>query len=233
VNHNFICYSSVEAREFSARLATALAFGSPPITVWLDRWGEMRPGYDWDDQLVEAIRTCASLIFVMTPDSVASTSVCKNEWTRALKYKKPVIPVLLDRQAELPFRLDLREYIDFTSSFDAGLARLRTHLAWLSSPAGKLKELNHRLADAQRDLRRASCVWRRTSPNSAVRLTSCRQLWTMRRARPKLSRNAFPRVSKASGNPPEALREGERASLSILPRPRLRPTSRTATSKSG
>jgi tetratricopeptide (TPR) repeat protein len=156
VNHHFICYSSAEAGQFSARLATALSSGSPPFPVWLDQWGEIRPGYDWDDQLAEAIRSCASLIFVMTPDSVASNSVCKNEWTRALKYKKPVIPLLLDRAAELPFRLDPRERVDFTTSFDDGLARLRAHLEWLSSPTGLLTELNYRLADAQRDLRRAT-----------------------------------------------------------------------------
>ena len=48
------------------------------------------------------------------------------------------------------------QYIDFTGSFEAGMARLRNHLQWLSSPAGALQAMKDRLADAQRDLRRAT-----------------------------------------------------------------------------
>src|SRR5262249_29154990 len=97
-----------------------------------------------------------SLLFVLTPDSVADTSVCKNEWTQALRYKKPIVPLRLHRDAELPFRLNSREYIDFTIDFEPALARLRLHLQWLSSPAGSLQALKDRLADAQRDLQRAA-----------------------------------------------------------------------------
>ncbi|MGH3915995.1 MAG: hypothetical protein ACRDTC_21690 [Pseudonocardiaceae bacterium] len=44
--------------------------------------------------------------------------------------------------------------IDF-SDLDAGLARLRDHLAWTNTPAGVLQELRTRLSDAQRELPRA------------------------------------------------------------------------------
>jgi hypothetical protein len=56
------------------------------------------------------------------------------------------------REAELPFRLGSREYINFTGSFDTALARLRRHLSWMDSPAGQLQALKYRLADAQREL---------------------------------------------------------------------------------
>ena len=65
----------------------------------------MHPGLeDWDDQIDEALRTCRAVLFVMTADSVTPTSVCKNEWARALAYKKPVVPLrfgttLADRDA--------------------------------------------------------------------------------------------------------------------------------------
>ena len=107
-------------------------------------------------QLAEAIRDCESLLFVLTRDSVEDASTCKAEWTRALKYKKPITPLLLHRDAELPFRLGSRQYIDFSGDFETGLARLRRHLDWLRSPAGALQALRDRLADAQRDLRRAT-----------------------------------------------------------------------------
>jgi hypothetical protein len=133
--HFFISYSSVDGKDFSLRLADELAAGPPAFAVWLDK-RELRPSEDWDEQIVEGIRTCKGLIFVMTKDSVAPLSVCKKEWIRALKYKKPIIPLLVNRDAEMPFNLEPREYINFTVSFDTALARLRKHFTWMDSPEG-------------------------------------------------------------------------------------------------
>lgn len=152
--HFFISYSSVDGRALALRLADELAAGPPAIPVWLDK-RHLRPGESWDDQLVEAIRACKGLIFLMTADSVSPGSGCKDEWVRALRYKKPVIPLLAAHDAELPYRLGSREYIDATGSFETALARLRKHLTWMDSPAGQLAGLKHRLQDAQRDLPRA------------------------------------------------------------------------------
>jgi tetratricopeptide (TPR) repeat protein len=152
-NHNFISYSSVDALKFAFELHDSLLAGPPSIPVWLDK-REIKPGQDWDEQIVEAIRTCESLIFLMTSDSVEPKSVCKLEWTRALKYKKAIVPILLQPEVEMPFRLGSRQWIDFTSDFDTGLAKLRKHLRWLASPDGVLQSLKYRHEDAQRDLRR-------------------------------------------------------------------------------
>src|SRR5262245_35273260 len=130
-------------------------WGPPAIPVWIDK-RDLRPGEDWAEQIVEAIRTCKGVLFVMTPDSVNPLSGCQDEWVRALRYKKPIIPLLVSHDAELPFRLGSREYIDCTGSFDSALARLRRYLAWMDAPDGQLQALKYRLADAQRDSRRAS-----------------------------------------------------------------------------
>jgi hypothetical protein len=127
-DHHFISYSSVDGQQVAFALREALLGLTPRLGVWLDKI-ELRPGEDWDDQIVEAIRRAASVIFLMTRDSVARLSVCKEEWSRALKYKKPVIPLLLHADAEPPFGLGARQYIDCTPGLEAGFAELCEHLA--------------------------------------------------------------------------------------------------------
>ncbi len=154
-NHHFISYSSVDAKDIAIKLNDALEAGPPSIPAWLDK-RDLKPGKDWDEQIVEAIRNCDSLIFIMTHDSVEPKSVCKNEWARALKYKKPIIPILLHADVEIPFRLENRQYIDFTGDFDTALAKLRNHVEWLASPEGTLQAMKDHLEDAHRDLPRAT-----------------------------------------------------------------------------
>jgi tetratricopeptide (TPR) repeat protein len=153
--HHFISYSSNDGKTFAHQLADALIYESPALPIWLDE-RNIIPGEEWDAQIVEAIRDCESLLFVMTAESVEDQSVCKQEWMRALRYKKPIIPLLVDPSAELPFRLDGRQYIDFSGDFETGLKRLRTRLQQLSTPRGVLQAMKDRLTDAQRDLRRAT-----------------------------------------------------------------------------
>lgn len=152
--HLFISYSTLDSTELALKLADELSAGPPEIPVWLDK-RDIRPGEHWDEQIVEAIRGAKALLFLMTKDSVQPLSGCKDEWDRALRYKKPILPLLFDLDAEVPFRLGSREYIDFTGSFDAALARLRNHLRWMDTPEGQLQHLRYRHADAQREFPRA------------------------------------------------------------------------------
>ena len=152
-NYNFISYSSFDALEFAFKLYDSLLAGPPSIPVWLDK-REIKIGQDWDKSIVEAIHICESLIFVMTHDSVEDKSVCKREWIRALRYKKAIVPLLLHPDAVPPFQLEGRQYIDFTGDFDIGLAQLRLHLRWRTSPKGVLQSLKDRFEDYNHDLRR-------------------------------------------------------------------------------
>lgn len=153
-DHAFISYSRADAADFARQLADALD-AEGQIHAWLDT-RDITPGFRWDDQTSHAIKTCKCMIFVMTKDSVASGSICQNEWTHALKYKKVILPLQLHKDAEQPFGLGSRQEIDFTGDFRQGVAQLRSFLRRMDSPAGVLQSYFDRLADAERALRRAN-----------------------------------------------------------------------------
>jgi len=150
----FISYSRVDAEDFARRLADQIVAGPPSYPVWLDA-RDLQPGVDWDTQIRDALRDCSGLLFVVTADSVQDYSATKPEWVRALKYKKPVIPLRFDADAELPLRLESRQGIDFSDGFDVGLARLRAYLDSVGSPKWVLQDLRNQLAEAERELPRS------------------------------------------------------------------------------
>ena len=150
----FICYSSLDLAT-AIKLTDQLTAGPPSIAAWLDK-REIQPSIDWDRQIAEALSTCAGVLYLMSEDSVSDNSECQQEWKRALTYKKPIIPLLFEKPAELPYRLAPRQYIDFTADFKVGLAKLRDHLRWRGTDEGALHALKERLEDAKRDLMRAS-----------------------------------------------------------------------------
>ena len=126
----FIIHSSTDARGFATRLTAALEGGRPPISVWLDQ-RDIRRGIDFDLQINDALKACRVVLYLMTPDSIIPTSTCWQECSRALSYRKTVIPLLMKENVPTPSRLRDRQKIDFTDGFDLGVARLREHLAMM------------------------------------------------------------------------------------------------------
>jgi tetratricopeptide (TPR) repeat protein len=153
--HFFISYSSADGQKFAFKLYDRLTAKPYSFPVWLDKHGIV-PGYDFDDQIVEAIGSCQALIFLMTVDSVAPLSICKDEWGYAFKYKKPIVPLMFDRAATPPFLFGDRHYLDFTGDFDEAFEKLVAHLNWIPSPAGLLRHTQYLLQDKMREYRRAT-----------------------------------------------------------------------------
>lgn len=118
MGHHFISHSSADATAFAQEHCDQLESGSPAFKVWLERRKTPKPGHDeiklgrdWDEEIDQAIRSCESLLFVMSRDGVRANSVCKEEWMSAPHYKKAIIPPLLHRDAGAPPRLRKREHI--------------------------------------------------------------------------------------------------------------------------
>jgi hypothetical protein len=108
-DHVFICYSRRD-ENFVIKLATNLKRLGVP--VWLDQW-DIPIGANWNRTIQTALNECSRLLLVLSPSSVESDDV-ECEWLSALDMKKVVIPILY-QPCNMPFRLKLIQYIDFTS----------------------------------------------------------------------------------------------------------------------
>lgn len=52
---HFLSYSRFDGEVLARRLHDALEAGAPPFSIWLDKI-DLKPGQDWDEQIVEAVR---------------------------------------------------------------------------------------------------------------------------------------------------------------------------------
>lgn len=134
----FFSYARADA-EFVLKLATDLRQAG--ASVWLDQL-DIKPGARWDAAIETALHAARHLIVVLSPSSVSSNNVM-DEVSYALENGKSVIPVLIS-DCTIPFRLKRLQYIDFTTGYEPGLARL---LAVLDSrPTGEFAENNAQTA---------------------------------------------------------------------------------------
>jgi hypothetical protein len=123
----FVSYSRAD-RDFALRLAEDLRAAG--FNVWMDQ-ADIRPGETWDEAIEHALMTSSSLLLILSPNSIASQSVM-NELSFALDENKRVLPVLY-RSCKIPLRIRRLHYIDFTSSYQAGLRALTSGYERVSS----------------------------------------------------------------------------------------------------
>lgn len=114
----FFSYSKVDA-EFALKLAKELRAAG--ANLWIDRL-DIVGGERWDVAIEAALDSCEGMLAVLTPESTSSINVM-DEVSYALEEGKHVVPVL-HKECKIPFRLRRVQYIDFTASYDRGLAAL-------------------------------------------------------------------------------------------------------------
>ena len=97
-----ISYSRIDGREFSSRLHDELR--RIPIPVWHDETAGLRASaVGWPQQIDEALKLCAGVLFVMTEDSVKERSIVADELYTALLYRKAIIPLTFESGVTAPF----------------------------------------------------------------------------------------------------------------------------------
>jgi WD40 repeat protein len=90
----FICYRRIPADErFVDHLCQALAARDQPKTIWVDR-KRIEPAAKWQDRVTRAIEASRAVIYVMTPESVASED-CRRELDLAAERNRLIIPIRL------------------------------------------------------------------------------------------------------------------------------------------
>jgi hypothetical protein len=90
--HVFISYAHANKR-YAVRLAEELR--TRRFEVWIDT--DLRHGERWPEKLEQAVRDCAALIVIMTPEAEASEWV-NNEVNLAMSTGKAIFPLLLRGQ---------------------------------------------------------------------------------------------------------------------------------------
>lgn len=130
--HVFLSYARRDGLEAATKLRGELtAMGFP---VWRDI-EEMAGGLAWKEQLRAALRQVDVVLVLLTPGSVASTTV-EWEWENALTLGKRVIGLLI-APCDVPAELKRLHYHDLSQAetYTLGLARLTRDLLRLAPAA--------------------------------------------------------------------------------------------------
>jgi len=117
--HFFVSYSRRD-QEFALRLAVDLRAAG--AAIWMDQV-DIRPSDRWDRTIEAAVRDCAGLVLVLSPNSAASDNVL-DEVAVAFEAGKPVIPVLIET-CQIPLRLARVHQIDARTDYAGAVVRCR------------------------------------------------------------------------------------------------------------
>lgn len=105
----FVSYAHVD--EFIVGQVVHILRNAAGYEVWFDE--QLTIGKDWKEELEANIQSCDAVLFAMSPDSVVS-EYCQWELGKAIDYSKPIIPVLLRANTNVPSIMANLQYVNFT-----------------------------------------------------------------------------------------------------------------------
>ena len=124
----FVSYTRID-REFVLKPAGMLR--EKGIRLWVDLW-DIPAGADWDKSIDDALHRCTQVLIVLSPASVESDEV-RAELVTAFDEKKRIVPILY-RECQIPRRLRLIQYIDFSVADPGNEAALQDLILALRGP---------------------------------------------------------------------------------------------------
>jgi TIR domain/WD domain, G-beta repeat len=136
VPHLFISYSRKDS-DFVCKMGEALA--AKKREAWVD-WKDIPLTAEWQHEIFTNIEAADDFLFIISPESVASTN-CRKEIDHAVANNKRMVPILYRPvpQETVPAALDKFQWLDFTdrdqfdSKFGALIKALDTDLTWVQA----------------------------------------------------------------------------------------------------
>src|ERR1017187_1108593 len=122
----FISYAHRDGGGLAARLQRDLQ--AQGFDVWLDKH-RLLGGDVWTKEIELAIDRCDVALALLSTGSYES-DICRAEQQRSLAKRKPVIPVRVQRDCDVPLPLQTRQHIDFSrdSNYPESLHQLLTSI---------------------------------------------------------------------------------------------------------
>lgn len=111
----------------------------PFHTIWIDSSPEsLTGGEDWERAIARGIRKCDIFLFLASPSSCES-QWCLNEIGQALRWKKPIIPVVTQNGLVLPKKIARLQWVFLDDSetsirklLIATVRRKRQYWVWVA-----------------------------------------------------------------------------------------------------
>ncbi|MBZ0305137.1 MAG: UvrD-helicase domain-containing protein, partial [Anaerolineae bacterium] len=136
----FVSYAHVN-KLLVMEIANLLTEGGQ--SVWFDH--RLLPGEVWKEVLLKEISQCEIFVYVLSPDSVTS-EWCQWEFEKAVEFEKPILPILLQRDTQIPDTLkeiEKYQFADFSDGVNpATIARLIGGLNKITIKVPHLRKLD-------------------------------------------------------------------------------------------
>jgi len=98
-------------------------------TVWYDQ--RLYAGQQWWEEILRRLEWSECFVYLMSPESVQS-EYCLQELDIAQKLQRPIIPVLIHPETEIPLAVADRQYVDMTRGLTADNVRVLLNSIYLA-----------------------------------------------------------------------------------------------------